>query len=255
MSRILLASTVLTAAAGMAAADVTLSGDARMGLVNGYDLSTGKYETTFSSRARVTFTMSAESDNGLSFGASFRADNANAAEKGTAGSVFISGAFGKLSMGDNDSAAQATVGQVDGVGFTGNGDWHEIIYMGDSSPSVLYTYSAGDLTFAASVGQRGVSFPRTLEDGSYANETENGASVAVGYRMGNTAFRWVTSVAPRSSIRSEIVTIPTTSSRPTATPPRRVQAAHTGMKSTSSRISWPVWTPQLTRRPSRHATA
>ena len=83
---------------------------------------------------------------GLSFGGSFRAadvvgggalenaadlsvSNSKATNDGKAGSVFLSGAFGKITMGDNDGAAQQSVGQVDGVGYTGNGDLNEIAYI------------------------------------------------------------------------------------------------------------------------------
>jgi len=150
MKNVLLATTILIGTAGFAAAEVTLSGNARMGIVD----DGGANGAVFSSRARVAFSLAGETDGGLSFGASFRADNAAAAAGGTAGSVFISGAFGKISMGDNDGAAQATVGQVDGVGYTGNGDLNEIAYLtGGEDPSVLYTYSAGAVTVNASVGQ------------------------------------------------------------------------------------------------------
>ena len=62
MKKILLATAMIAASAGFAAAEVTLSGDARMGIVSdGGDLA-------FSSRARVKFTLSGESDGGVAFG-------------------------------------------------------------------------------------------------------------------------------------------------------------------------------------------
>jgi outer membrane protein OmpU len=89
----------------------------------------GDDDIGFTSRARVTFTFSGETDGGLSFGASFRADNSSNAANGTAGSVFLSGAFGKISMGDVDGAAVAAVGHVDGVGLTGLGDRNESSFI------------------------------------------------------------------------------------------------------------------------------
>lgn len=174
MKKVLLATTMLVAGASVAAAEVTLSGDARMGLVNNFVLAPGAIDPTgFTSRARVTFTLSGESDSGLSFGASFRADNAVGAAAGTAGSVFVSGAFGKLSMGDVDGAANAAVGHIDGVGLTGLSDLNESTYIasggfsnaliatnaaGDAlaltgDPSALYQYSFGDISVYASVTQ------------------------------------------------------------------------------------------------------
>ena len=153
MKKVLLATSILAASAGFAAAEVAVSGDARMGLV--YDGA----DTYFSSRVRVAFTLSGETDGGLSFGASVRADNAvdaNGDMSSDAGSVYISGAFGKLEMGDVDSAAQALVGQVSGVGYTGLGSYHEVGYFGSfEETAMLYTYSTGAVTFALGAGQLG----------------------------------------------------------------------------------------------------
>ena len=156
MKKILLATTLLAATTGFAAAEVTLSGDARMGIISDYDDVTtpaiNENDLRFTSRARVKFTLSGSTDGGLEFGASFRADNAGNAASGTAGSVFISGAFGKLSMGDVDDAANSAVGQVSGVGLTGLDDQNEMTYIGGGAdPTALYEYSTGDLTIYASV--------------------------------------------------------------------------------------------------------
>ena len=156
MKKILLATTMLAATTGFAAAEVTLSGDARMGIISNFDnaLTTtiNESDLQFTSRARVKFTLSGSTDGGLEFGASFRAQDAVAASSGTAGSVFISGAFGKLSMGDVDDAANSAVGQVSGVGLTGLGDLNEVSYIGGGlDPTALYEYSTGDLTIYASV--------------------------------------------------------------------------------------------------------
>lgn len=191
MKKLLLATTMLVGTAGFAAAEVTLSGDARMGIVN------DGTDTTFTSRARVAFGLSGETDGGLSFGASFRADNAAGAAAGTAGSVFISGAFGKLSVGDVDGAALAATGDLGGVGFTGLGDLNEMQYVSrlsnginattelalelgeigfgpysigysvdtglSSLPRILYSYTAGDFTAYASVAHS-ESATVTLDD-------------------------------------------------------------------------------------------
>ena len=178
MKKVLLATTVLVAGVSAAAADVTLSGDARMGLVNGFVLAPGAIDpTSFTSRARVSFGLSGESDSGLAFGGSFRADNAAGAAAGTAGSVFVSGAFGKLSMGDVDGAANAAVGHINGVGLTGLGDLNESTFIanggfssaliarnaaGDAlaltgDPSALYEYSFGSVSVYASVTQTNFS--------------------------------------------------------------------------------------------------
>ena len=180
MKNLLLASTALVLSAGVAAAEVAVSGDARMGVASKYDAATDNTELNFSSRARVKFTLSGETDGGLGFGASFRADQAGTASKGTEGSVYVSGAFGKVEMGDTVSAPEALFGDLPEIGFTdlemnvnnavissvmptiGN----DVPYItGDNAggltdftgPAMLYTYTTGAISVAASMsdGKRG----------------------------------------------------------------------------------------------------
>lgn len=162
MKKVLLASTVLAMTATVAAAEVTVSGSARMGIA--YN-SEAPNELGFTSRVRVAFGLSGETDTGLAFGASIRADNAgngsgatisdvNGASSQSAGNVFVSGAFGKLSMGDVDGAAELVVGDLAGVGLTGLGDLNENAFLSNSAATrrsaARYEYSTGGLTFALS---------------------------------------------------------------------------------------------------------
>lgn len=185
MKKILLATSILAATSGFAAAEVTVSGETRMGLV--YDGN----DTRFSSRIRVSFDMSAESDSGLSFGASIRADQAGTGEDGAdgvgdafggndmdGGSVWISGGFGKLTFGDNDSAANVLVGNVSGVGFTGLGDENELGYLGQTDTSALYEYTTGAISFALSSSQIDAADEAVSVAVRYTAET---FSVALGY--------------------------------------------------------------------------
>ncbi len=195
MKKILLASTMLVGFAGVAAAEVALSGDARMGILSDF----GSDDTIFTSRARVKFEMSGTTDGGLEFGASFRANDAGGlvlddengngvidadefsaggASSGVKGEVFIKGAFGTLSMGDVDGAALAAVGHVDGVGLTGLGDLNESTFIASGAdPSVLYEYSTGNLAFYASTAQLGDVSPMALG----AKYSTDMFSVALGY--------------------------------------------------------------------------
>jgi len=182
-----LATTVLSLSAGYAAADVSLSGDGRMGLVYDGD------DIRFTSRARVTFTLSGETDAGLAFGGSFRADNASNAASGSAGSIFISGDFGRLAMGDVDGAALAAVGDLYSVGLTTLGDAHEMNYIGrllgdtiDDGldgiggisvpglfPRALYSYSIDGFSFYASVSNP-ITVRQNVEDVPVVGVGENG---------------------------------------------------------------------------------
>ena len=173
MKKVLFATTALVLAASAASAEVAVSGTARMGIVDNGD---GAF---FSSRARVEFALSGETDGGLGFGAGFRADQAVNAETGTEGTVFISGAFGKIAMGDVVSAPEALFGDLAAVGYTGINDYTDIPYLtGDDAgeESILYTYTAG----AASVAVG-------LDDGrtDAGVDADSANSIAAAYAIGN----------------------------------------------------------------------
>ncbi|MCA3450300.1 MAG: porin [Rhodobacter sp.] len=180
MKNLLLASTALVAFAGAAAAEVAISGSGRMGIVyndsivadnlirnpNGGITRSADSGFLFSSRVRIAFTLTQETDAGVTFGGSIRADNAANGSNGKAGSVFMSGAFGKISMGDVDGAAESAVGNVSGVGYTGLDDLNEAFYLqqGNSDlnsnakitefalPAALYQYSTGGFTGYVALG-------------------------------------------------------------------------------------------------------
>ena len=172
MKRILLASSALVASAGFAAAEVTVGGDGRMGVksVDGGDIE-------FSSRVRISFSASGETDNGLTFGGSIRADNAGGGAAGTGGSVNIAGAFGTVTFGDTDSAAKKAVGQAGGVGYTGLGDLNEVTtYIGGADdPTARWDYTMGDLSLHASADNPGP-------------EGDQALSGAMSYSIGDVGF-------------------------------------------------------------------
>ena len=156
MKKVLLASTALILSAGFAAAEVTVAGDGRMGIIDKDDAA----GLSFTSRIRISFAASGETDGGLTFGGSVRVDNyeKDQATNGLEGNVFVSGAFGKLSMGDVSGAAEAAVGDLSGVGLTGLDDHNELTYLlnihdtdplnpnDDNRPSARYEYTMNDFT-------------------------------------------------------------------------------------------------------------
>ena len=163
MKKILLATTLLAASTGFAAAEVTVSGSARMGIAsdfldNALTLGVDESELVYSSRVRVKFAMTGETDGGLAFGAEVSGHNLVGANSGTdngSSTVFVSGAFGKLTMGDVSGAADALVGQTSGVGYGPNDGKHEIGFLGAAKTAVYYEYSTGALTFGLGAGQVG----------------------------------------------------------------------------------------------------
>ena len=128
MKKVLFATTALVASAGFAAADVSLSGSAQMGVQGGHTISNPggtsggtapvadnatfvSAETQFVQDIDVTFTLSGETDGGLTFGAAIDLDE-SAGGVGTddAGvAIFLSGDFGTLTMGDTDGAMDAAM--------------------------------------------------------------------------------------------------------------------------------------------------
>jgi len=146
MKRILFASTALAALAigGAASAEVELFGDARLGagykVDNDGDVQDTDDDIQAISRVRFGVTMTGESDAGITFGATIRADNAINGEgsddaRGVsnqrAGNVFVSGAFGTLTFGDIDEAHQFHVGDLPELGLTGLGFFNELPYFGN----------------------------------------------------------------------------------------------------------------------------
>ncbi|NBZ88578.1 porin [Stagnihabitans tardus] len=151
MKKILLATTVLAMTASVAAAEVAVSGSARMGIIN------NGVDTEFSSRVRIQFDGSGTTDGGLSFGASIRADQSG--QGGTANgdsTVFVSGSFGKLTMGDvAGGAADNLVGQVSGVGYGASAadGKQEIGFLGGTATAARYDYTSGALSVSVGIGQ------------------------------------------------------------------------------------------------------
>ena len=188
MKKILLATAALSAMTGYAAAEVAVTGSARMGLV--YDSKSG--DTLFSSRVRVKFEMMGTTDGGLEFGAAVRADQfggngkTDSAGDDFGGSntengdstVYIKGAFGKLTMGDVGGAPDALVGQVSGVGYGPNDSLQEIGYLGTDKTAVYYEYSSGALTFGVGAGQTNGANENYNVAVKYSTDT---FSVALGY--------------------------------------------------------------------------
>jgi outer membrane protein OmpU len=182
MKKVLIASTALVMIAGAAAAEVKVSGSARMGVIyNGSD-------AQFSSRVRVVFDMSGETDGGLSFGASMRADQNGGNSSGIANgdsTVFISGAFGKLTMGDVGGAPDSLVGQTSGVGYGPYDGLQEIDFLGTDKTAAYYEYTSGAFTVGVGAGQptgpnKNVNIAVKYAAGNY--------SVALGYEDASGAL-------------------------------------------------------------------
>ena len=164
MRRAVLATTSLVVVGGMAAADVSVSGSAELG-VSGAKGEDAKLHKDID----VNFNLSGETDGGLTFGASIDLDEA-AAENALGeltydaqGHVFISGAFGTLTLGDTDGAYDKALTEVGSgtsladdhtghEGYDGNvGIDDSYIFLGrGSGPILRYDYTAGNVVASVS---------------------------------------------------------------------------------------------------------
>jgi outer membrane protein OmpU len=205
MKKVLFATTALVATAGVASADIALSGSAEMGIFGGSDgaANGSNGETQFFQDLDVTFTMSGTADNGLTFGAAVDLDESdgsncdldgdddtiNTADDATscAGAsgafapeddggttIFISGDFGTLTMGDTDGALDWALQEVN-IGSPGSIDDSETLHAGYNGNSGLdgtydgqvlrYDYSFGDFGFAVSAEADDDTITGTTGDG------------------------------------------------------------------------------------------
>lgn len=122
MTRLLLP-LVLALFAAPAAAEMRISGDARMGVA--YD-SSGDGRMRFVNRIRIGFTLTGSTDSGIDYAFTVRLDEADQAARGTGGTVSIAAGRHRLSFGDVDDARASAVGRLHGVGLTGLGDGHKL---------------------------------------------------------------------------------------------------------------------------------
>lgn len=123
--------------------------------------------TTAANRVRISFAGSGETDSGLTYGFSARADQSNTSNGGT---QYISGAFGKVTMGDIDGADEQIVGNLAGVGFSGAGSHQE------------FAYQSTDHNVGYNISMAGVSFAASTDLVRGADETKTGSNSAMGLK-------------------------------------------------------------------------
>ena len=190
MKKVLFATTALIATAGMAAADVKMGGYGRFGLDynSANETVAGRSKTNITSRLRLQFDMSTETDAGVGFNARYRAQAES--RDGTAGTGAFNGArFGvtyngiAVNVGNIIGAVENTKGLyvtgarsagtgIDGMGFhslvlkttsgtannsgaVGTGfNWDAYSSAGAGSNGIEVLYSAGGFTGHLSYSQR-----------------------------------------------------------------------------------------------------
>ncbi|RLJ51909.1 outer membrane protein OmpU [Litoreibacter meonggei] len=192
MKKILIASTALVSTAGLAAADVALSGRAEMGVYQynaAFAAAKGAAnpgDPQFFTDIDVTFTMSGETDNGLTFGASVDLDEGgnqaatkNNSDDGGA-TIFISGGFGTVTMGDTDGALDWALTDAGNVGNPGSIADDETTHAGYNGAYLDGGNDGQILRWDYTSGAWGVAV--SLEDDNGSNAVNTGIGYAIGFK-------------------------------------------------------------------------
>ncbi|WP_224825035.1 porin [Cognatishimia sp. MH4019] len=185
MKKTLLLSTALVAFAGMAVADVALTGRAEMGIEGGSDENNADFFTDID----VTFTMSGETDGGLSFGASVDLDEGGdgsaASDDNTddgGATIFISGGFGTLTMGDTDGALDWALVDAGNNGNGGSLDDDETTHAGYLGAYLDGAYDGQIARYDYSFGDFGVAISAETDDSD--DDGDDDGERDTGYALG-----------------------------------------------------------------------
>lgn len=199
MKKVLLATTALVATAGFAAADISLSGSASMGLQyteNG-GANNNDNDTVVNNEIDFTIAGSGTSDSGVEFGASIdfgnsETDQGEAHDTANDGEVYVSYNGFKVIVGDVGNQLQDGVADV---GYQGIGADDLIEGQADRGDyDVNVSYSVAGISLGASMGSdsedtavsvsgefSGVSFGLGVTD---INNDRQVTELALGYTMG-----------------------------------------------------------------------
>ncbi len=188
MKKTLLTTTAIVAFAGAASAEVSLTGSAEMGIFNAdsYNTTTGVVtsgETQFHSDIEVKFHLSGETDNGLTFGAVVDLDEAttagNPADDGGS-SVFISGSFGTLTLGDTDGALDWALTEAGNVGNPGSLADDETSHLGYNGSYLDGVYDGQILRYDNTFGDFGVAISAEMDD---TGAQDTGYAIGLKYNL------------------------------------------------------------------------
>jgi outer membrane protein OmpU len=181
--------------------------------------------TSAANRMRFSFKGTGETDGGISFGVSGRFEQSNTT---TSGSQFISGAFGKISMGDLDGADENAAGNISGVGLTGLSDTNDFSYA-SSSHNLGYEYSMSGITFGYSTNTAVTTGSNSAMGLKYSGDM-GGATVTVG--LGQAKIGKATQGSMSASVSTGALTIKAVTSTNDNGPDRAV-VAEKGMVTTA----------------------
>jgi len=193
MRKVLLATTALVAMTGAAAADVTVNGYYEFNYTATSDDRTDTYDT-MGDDTEVHIGFNTTSDNGLTYGMKVEIETSATDDltvNNDEASMYISGDFGKITLGENDGAAE------DGVLWSGNthfmGAWGSSVTKKNSSGTAMLVddhvyYGPGGNGMKVkynSPNVGGFTFAYSMEDkGSSSASEDTQASIVYSMDMG-----------------------------------------------------------------------
>ena len=199
MKKLLIATTALVATAGMAAADVKLTGYAEIGMTD----AGGTNGMEMHSDMDIGFKLSGASDNGLTFGASIDLDEVSGGIASTGGSqaINVSGAFGTLTMGDTDGAMDKRNNEVGSLTAISDNHTGHAGYNGgsglDSGDILRYDTSVSSFNVSASIGQDDTAGNNDVM-GYGLSTTVGTVALSVGYQTDDNQD--ITAVSAKSTV-------------------------------------------------------
>ena len=183
MRKTLLATTALVTMSGAAYADdnlqVAITGSAEMGIADG-----GSGDAMFHQDVDVNFKMTAMTDAGLTFGTAVDLDeDAGAVGADDGGvAVYVSGPFGKVTMGDVDGGFDFAMDEVNqGAGAIADNHTGHAGFNGNSGLDGNGGNDGQILQYHNTFGSLGVALSFEQEDGGGANGDIIGAGVTGGF--------------------------------------------------------------------------
>ncbi|NBE07165.1 porin [Paragemmobacter ruber] len=178
MKKTLIATTMLVATAGVAAAEVTISGYGRFGAQYVEDRGVGLSDTIISSRLRFNVDATTETDAGVTFGARLRFQNDDGDTQTVGNNAKFSASFSgfTVSVGNVDTA-------FDSVALTYDSEMgYEDSSFGDSQAS-FFAYASKAIP-AGAAGYMGVAATYSFGDAnfyfSYVNPDQRVSTLPVG---------------------------------------------------------------------------
>jgi len=185
MKKVLFATTALIATAGVASAEVALSGSAQIALIyQEAAANSGVNETVTQHEVDLKASMSTVTDDGLTFAAGFTIEGDEGTNDGS--TVSVTGAFGTITVGDGVAEAGQVAGISD-IGIDGSGVDDVVADLAEQhTASVAYTTTMGAVAVAisADMGDGGTN------NGQTTTNTNNAYGIGLSYSANDVTLRF-----------------------------------------------------------------